>query len=390
LAASEGAARVVELLVQNGAEVNAKDRWGGTPLRDAVRHGHEKLARYLVSHGGMLGFDEVAASSELCEMARSGSLDIIKLMITCGAPVDAQDYDSRTALHLACAEGNLPIVSYLLRGAGANINALDRWGSTPLADAILHGHAMVTDLLVANQAQLKWDEIKTSSELCELARRSDTHKIALLLKAGCNVDSKDYDARTALHLAASEGAARVVELLVQNGAEVNAKDRWGGTPLRDAVRHGHSKLAQYLVEKGGVLALSPLEAATQLCCHALEGRAEDVNALVEAGADVNAADWDGRTALHVAASAGHRATAQVLIRRGARTDLVDRWGQTAADQVKLAELGAADWFTMLWGSGSKILATPATAQDPGRSQNGSANNELKGGSPPSREPGLEA
>ena len=64
-----------------------------------------------------------------------------------------------------------------------------------------------------------------SGELCELARRGDYNKIEMLLAVGCAIDAKDYDDRTCLHLAASEGVARVVETLMNFGADTNMRDR---------------------------------------------------------------------------------------------------------------------------------------------------------------------
>ena len=55
LAASEGIAPIVEFLLEKGADVNVEDRWGGTPLRDALREGHKKVAKLLHSRGGNLG-----------------------------------------------------------------------------------------------------------------------------------------------------------------------------------------------------------------------------------------------------------------------------------------------------------------------------------------------
>ena len=50
--------------------MSSRDRWGGTPLSDAVRGGHEELARMLIGAGAELGMNEAQASSELCELAR--------------------------------------------------------------------------------------------------------------------------------------------------------------------------------------------------------------------------------------------------------------------------------------------------------------------------------
>ncbi len=53
-----------------------------------------------------------------------------------------------------------------------------------------------------------------------------------LLKNGTDVNSADYDFRTALHIAAAEGHGEVVKLLIEFKANVNAADRWGSTPLQ--------------------------------------------------------------------------------------------------------------------------------------------------------------
>lgn len=57
------------------------------------------------------------------------------------------------------------------------------------------------------------------------------HKKALEILPPVDVNAGDYDKRTALHLAAGEGHAGVVQLLCERGANVNIEDRWGGRPL---------------------------------------------------------------------------------------------------------------------------------------------------------------
>ena len=127
LAASTGNHQITELLISVDADVNAADRWGGTPLRDAVREGRKEVAAALREAGGELGYDEVAASGELCELAKRGSPDLLQVLLDCGCSVNAADYDARTCLHLAASTGNLRICS-LLADANADLNAVDRWG----------------------------------------------------------------------------------------------------------------------------------------------------------------------------------------------------------------------------------------------------------------------
>ena len=156
-----------------------------------MRAGHQRVAKLLHAEGCVLGFSETEASGELCELARQGSLDILKLMLQCGANVDAVDYDSRSCLHLAASEGNLPIVEYLITTGRASINCVDRFGGTPLADAIRYAHSAVAKCLISFSAELKWDEVRASGELCEAARKGDVFRIELLLLAKCDVNAAD-------------------------------------------------------------------------------------------------------------------------------------------------------------------------------------------------------
>jgi ankyrin repeat protein len=68
-----------------------------------------------------------------------------------------------------------------------------------------------------------------TSLLLSCASKGDVAGMEQLLDEGASIDSSDYDRRTALHLATSEGHVPVVELLLRRGANVNPVDRWGDT-----------------------------------------------------------------------------------------------------------------------------------------------------------------
>ena len=91
----------------------------------------------------------------------------------------------------------------------------------------------------------------SSTALCDAAARSDTAALRTIVKAGGAIDLGDYDKRTALHLAASEGLLIVVQCLIE---ELNAfhspTDRWDNTPLDDALRHRHQPVISYLEALG--------------------------------------------------------------------------------------------------------------------------------------------
>lgn len=82
--------------------------------------------------------------------------------------------------------------------------------------------------------------------LCWAASEGDLQEVQHLLARGIDVNSADYDGRTALHLAASEGHASVVEYLINHHAKIDAKDRWGNTALEDAKRAGHNQILEII------------------------------------------------------------------------------------------------------------------------------------------------
>ena len=106
-----------------------------------------------------------------------------------------------SSIHDAARDGNIALVSREL-SRGADVNAKDRDGATPLPWAAWAGHKQVVELLIAK---------------------------------GADVNAKvDRHGMTPLHYAASRGHKEIAELLIANGADVNAKTGDGWTPLYSA------------------------------------------------------------------------------------------------------------------------------------------------------------
>lgn len=98
-------------------------------------------------------------------------------------------------------------------------------------------------------------ELDPRVRLMYLANEGDLEGIKELLDSGTDVNYRDIDDRTALHVAACQGSGIVVEFLLQNGAEIDPQDRWGSTPLADAI-HYKKHDAIKLLEKHGAKPLT--------------------------------------------------------------------------------------------------------------------------------------
>jgi ankyrin repeat protein len=167
LAAAEGHLQVVEFLILYGADVRSRDRWGGDPLKDALRGGHAKVQQVLRKAGARGGTDDhsdhMDMGDRMCHSAAKGNLEQIQKLVAKGASVDACDYDKRSALHLSAAEGHYEVVCFLLDHK-ADARCVDRWGGTPLKDAVRGGHRKVQErILDAMPAERDTGEDSTSS-----------------------------------------------------------------------------------------------------------------------------------------------------------------------------------------------------------------------------------
>ena len=84
------------------------------------------------------------------------------------------------------------------------------------------------------------------------ASSGDVPTLKQILHTHADVDfgMGDYDRRTPMHLAATEGHEHVVALLLEQSVDPSPVDRWGGTPLDDAAKAGHDKIVEMLLRAG--------------------------------------------------------------------------------------------------------------------------------------------
>ena len=157
-AAVSGAYKVVEYLLEQRADVNERNRWGQTPLDEALRARQQTTVQLLMQRRGMMGAE--ARTTALIEASSSGYLEtspdaeqLVRIMRQSNVDPNTSDYDRRTALHLACANGYVKTAEMLLN-LRADVNVSDRWHSTPLADAVAGGHLAVAALLRGKGARM--------------------------------------------------------------------------------------------------------------------------------------------------------------------------------------------------------------------------------------------
>ena len=125
------------MLLMAGAEIDAKDQAGSTPLDEAMRQPYALVVDYLMGKGAKIaGGDVRGAAKQLEDAVLKGQTEIVKLLLTRGLDPDAPTANGSTLIHDACLKGHIGIAGLLL-AAGASANALNASGATPLHDAAL-------------------------------------------------------------------------------------------------------------------------------------------------------------------------------------------------------------------------------------------------------------
>lgn len=204
-------------------------------------------------------FDSVANS--LCQAAANGDLITIKKILeeNKGLDINSGDYDYRTPLHLAAAEGKLETVKFLIE-KGAKINSLDRFKNTPIQDALRSSHHEVVEFLQKNGAKSFYSIGNKVNMMMSTIQSGDKKLLQnLLLVSPELINATDYDRKTALHLAASIGDLEIVSILVEKGADVNALDNSDQAPIHDALRGGHTEIVSFLLSKGAEISSNILQ-----------------------------------------------------------------------------------------------------------------------------------
>ena len=136
-AAANGYTEIVKLLIDNGANVNAKDKDDRTPLIWAAVGGNTETAKLLINNGANVNTKDKDKHTPLMYATRENRPEIVKLLIDAGADVNAKDHERKTPLMFAMEKGYTEIATLLIT-KGANVNAKDSNGETALDKARIH------------------------------------------------------------------------------------------------------------------------------------------------------------------------------------------------------------------------------------------------------------
>ena len=331
VASQSGYVEVARLLVEHGADMAARDKYGSTPLHLAVQEGREDLACWLVENGADLTAQDSDGRTPLHVVLREGRVDLARFFVEHGKDLTAQDNYGSTPLHEAVRMGSIDLARLLVEH-GADARAKGKDGSTPLQLAVRYGSINLACLLVEHGADATTEDNYWTSLLHWAVRKGRMDFASLLVERGVDVTVQDKDGSTPLYFAVAQGRVDLARFLVEHGADVTAKDKDGSALLDLAMESGSMDLVRLLVEhRADLTAKNIYGAQTPLHWAVDHGRMDFVRLFVEHGADLTAQNYNGSTPLHFATAVGHVEFARLLLDRGADVTAQDEDGQTPLD-----------------------------------------------------------
>ncbi|HEX7859928.1 MAG TPA: ankyrin repeat domain-containing protein [Verrucomicrobiae bacterium] len=254
-----GSVAEVGRLIEEGVPVNYRDAAGNSLLMQAVVYGDTTLASFLIQRGADVNTTNNFGATAL--MRAAGDHEKIALLVKHGAKVNARSGLMNSALHTAAREHRSARSVELLLKAGAEVNATNVFGATPLMCAAASGDLETVRLLVkhgadvnahsrGSEANVIWGGGR--SALMWAAFRGDKAMAKFLIEAGANVNEPEGFG-TALSQAAWNDHAKMAEFLLKRAAQVNQKDVMAEfTPLHWAAgsENGDAALVKLLLRHG--------------------------------------------------------------------------------------------------------------------------------------------
>lgn len=268
--AEKGDLASVQRFVKKGANIEAKDQSGSTPLMIAVGKADTAMVKFLLDRGASVDTRNTDGANVLMQAAQMGRVSIVELLVQKETDQRALNeaifhdieyqpmiirQESSKLSNLSEDADPFAKTTKLLLDKGADINARNEEGATALIEAAGFGRLAIVKMLLQRGGDLEARSNNGGTALhaaacdCALATMPDTFDVVkLLLEKGAAINTKDNEGYTPLMIASGGGVVKtdIVRLLLENGANTRLKNAHGETALTIALKSDVPDVVQLL------------------------------------------------------------------------------------------------------------------------------------------------
>uniref|UniRef100_A0A8B9IG85 Ankyrin repeat domain-containing protein 26 n=1 Tax=Anser cygnoides TaxID=8845 RepID=A0A8B9IG85_ANSCY len=196
--------------------------------------------------------------------------------------------------------------------SSVSVNLIHLFFRTPLHLACANGHVDVVTYLVENKCKLNLFDNDNRSPLMKAVQCQQEKCVAILLEHGADLNLADASGNTALHLAAAAPNTSLAGMLLEHNAHIDAQNKEGYTPLILAVLEHHEEMVEFLLKKGADVHARDQCERTPLMTAASGGELNLIKVLLRYGADLSHKDTKGWTAEDYAIIHGYSSLSKQL------------------------------------------------------------------------------
>lgn len=246
---------IVETLLNQGADPNAKDSQRNTPLHVAATAG---VATLLITHGATVDAQNRNGQTPLFAAARHGYTDVVKVLLHHGASVDIVDKFGQTPVFEIDIYTDSILAFFNPDSEWLALATNPGFGTSDASSSAYGGskHGVETTLVAALTAMVQHGASvnavteKTETPLLRAATYGNLPAVKLLVRCGARVDVASMSKATPLSRAALFGHPAVVSFLLDRGASVHGDTSSEELPVVAAVRGGYPSIVSELLVKG--------------------------------------------------------------------------------------------------------------------------------------------
>ena len=328
IACYHGNAGILQLLLENNANLNLQTNTGWTGLMYATLLGKSEILNLLLQHNADINIKKYSnGHTALAYACSTGNEPVVKPLIKNSADVNSMGNDGTTPLYIASENGHLPVVERLLQKK-ADPNTPRDDGATPLFIASQNGHLPVVERLLREKADPNTPANDGATPLYIASQNGHLPVVGQLLQDKVDPNTPRDDGATPLFIASQNGHLTVVERLLQEKADPNIPRNDGATPLYITCFNGHLPVVEHLLQEKADPNTPRDDGATPLYIASQNGHLTVVERLLQEKVDPNIPLDSGATPLYIASQKGHLLVVERLLQEEVDLEARFKQGQT--------------------------------------------------------------